>query len=840
MPRSAFHRRIALGFMLVLICAALVAGASILALRSVRARTEQLATNYARQLIQVEKLEAVEEASSAAARALLLTNDTSYAERVKAARAEGDELITELRGEIQSGGGQEALREIERLRSEHQKSLDQTIALRQSGAPLQNVSEQWRTLVSPRRDEVAAAIQVLRARKEALHEEALARVEQSSRRLTQLILAMTAVSLLLALVLAFVITRTLVRMYDAETLARQAADDARQWFATTLSSIGDAVIATDNHGKITFINGAAEALTAWNRSDAVGKPLEQVFSIISNKTGQPIENPVKQVLASGVGVQLTNDTVLVARDGKHKPIDDSAAPIRDAARGVTGVVLVFRDISERQRAEAAVRESKEWLATTVHSIGDAVIATDREGHITLMNPVAQKLTGWPEQQALGAPLEAVFNNINEDSRKRLQNPVEKVLATGQVVGLANHTVLVAKDGLEWPLDDSGAPIRDAQGNIIGVVLVFREVTERRRAEEALHRLSAIVESSDDAIIGKNLEGVITSWNSGAEKLYGYTTAEVLGRPVSLLVPDNHRDEMPEILQRLSRGEHIEHFESIRKRKDGKLVNISLNVSPIHDHAGKVVGASTIARDITEHKRAEEALLRSEKLASVGRMAATIAHEINNPLEAVVNSLYLALQDRGLPPQAREYLKVADEQLARVVHLTKQTLGFYRESRSHSAVRLPELMDDVLAFFGRKLADKHIAVSRRYDPKNGITAGTMGELRQVFTNMIANSIDALPEGGRLHVRVSCCPLPGNRMVRITVADTGRGIAPEHLGRIFEPFFTTKETIGTGLGLWITREIVQRHGGHVAVRTSPGKGTVFCIYLPAVQTAMAVSA
>ncbi len=1070
-----------------------------LALRSIRARTEQLASNYARQLIQVERLEAVEESATAEARALLLTNDPGYQERIARARLEGDRLLADLRAHIQSAGGQDALREIERLRREYQHALDQVIAERAAGAAMPPILDHWRAFTVPKRDELAAAIDTLRTRKQVLHEEALARVEQSSRRLSQLIAGMTIISLLLAAVLAFVITRTLVRMYDAETVARQAADDARQWFATTLSSIGDAVIATDKDGKVTFLNDAAEALTAWDRADAAGKPLEQVFSIINQKTGQPMQNPVKKVLATGIGVQLANDTVLVARDGQRKPIDDSAAPIRDAVRGITGVVLVFRDISERRRAEEAIRESKEWLATTLHSIGDAVIATDRNGRITLMNPVAQRLTGWVEQQALGAPLEAVFNIINEDTRKRLQNPVEKVLSSGQVVGLANHTILVAKDGTLWPLDDSGAPIRNAQGEIIGVVLVFREVTERRRTEEALHKLSAIVESSDAAIIGKDLEGIITSWNDGAQKLYGYSEAEALGHPVSMLLPEDHRDEMPAILQKLRRGERIDHFESIRKCKDGRLVDVSLNVSPILDHAGKVTGASTIARDITvkkateealrqsearfrsmyqqaqvgieqvgidgrllmvnealckmlgyseqelrsrtfedithpedrererqllqpmlagkvprydiekryiardgtpvwvwvtssavrdaagqpvyrvsviqnisdkkqaqdalqqsaesrrlalqaaelgtwdyrfdkgevlwdercrdqfgftagdridydgaidrihpddragvdeaveralagnhngmyhrqfrvrwpdgslhwidsygrvhfdgkgdgrrptrfigvnaditERKQAEEALLQSEKLASVGRMAATIAHEINNPLEAVVNSLYLALQDHSLSDAARGHLRVADEQLGRVVQLTKQTLGFYRETRARTVVKVPALIDDVLSFFGRKLNEKHIVVHKRYDAENGIAPGTTGELRQVLANLIANSIDALPADGHLHVRVARCHVAADPMVRITVADSGHGISTEHVGRIFEPFFTTKEKVGTGLGLWITREIVQRHGGRVVVRTRPGTGTVFCIYLPAAEAAMAVHA
>ncbi len=1094
MPSSAFHRRITVGFILVLLCAGLMAVASVAALRSIRAKSEQLANRYAQELILVERLETVAERQVASARGALLSPDPLYERRAKAAEEEARGLIARLQKEVRTPEGRQALRDVERTLANYQDDIDAAVTLRQSGATVEQATNHWRRNAALHQEAVSAAVRVLRAREEALLEQAIVTASRESAWLTKLVVAMTLVGLFLAAILAFVISRTLVRMYNAESASREAAEEARQWFATTLSSIGDAVIATDRDGRVTFLNGAAEALTAWNRAEALGRTLEEVFLIADEQTGETVDNPVQQVLETGVPVQLANSIVLVGRDGRRRPIDDSAAPIRDTVHGVTGVVLVFRDVSERRRAEAAIRESREWLETTVQSIGDAVIATDQHGRVTLMNHVAEKLTGWPAGRAIGAPLEAVFRIINELTRKPLESPVQKVLAGDQVVGLANRTVLIARDGAEWPLDDSGAPIRDAQGNIIGVVLVFREITERRRVEETLRRLSAIVESSNDAIIGKTLEGTITSWNAAAQALYGYTPEEIVGRPISVLVPPDQQDEMPEILRRLARGERIEHFETVRRRKDGTLVAVWLNVSPIHDAGGQVVGASTIVRDITEKRKAEEALraseqqfrtladsipqlawianadgwltwynrrwyeytgttaeqmegwgwqsvhdpamlpdvlkrwkqsiatgepfdmvfplrgadgrfrpfltrvmpvkdhdckvvrwfgtntdlsaerqaqkalerevqyrrlaleagelgtwdyrfdqgevfwdqtcrnqfgfavgdqisyeaalerihpedrpavenalrealagerggsyhcefrvvwadgsvhwitshgrvhfedqdgqsrpvrfigvnsdatarkqseaaiLRSEKLASAGRMAATIAHEINNPLEAVMNALYLATSDPSVPGAARAYLQTADEQLARVAQLTRQTLAFYRESKSHSLVRLPELVDDVLDFYARKFQQKQIEVTKRYESRNGLVPGSVGELRQVFSNLLANSLDALPEGGRLHVRVKrCC---GH--VCLTVADTGAGIAPDHLKRIFEPFFTTKESIGTGLGLWVASEIISRHGGKVAVRSRLGKGTVFCVYLPAAEGHTAVAA
>ena len=266
----------------------------------------------------------------------------------------------------------------------------------------------------------------------------------------------------------------------------------------------------------------------------------------------------------------------------------------------------------RRRAEEALRKQSEWLRVTLGSIGDAVISTDAEGRVTLMNSVAESLTGWTQAEALGQPLPDVFRIINEQTRQPGDSPVEKVLREGKVIGLANHTVLIAKDGAERPIDDSAAPIRDDEGQVIGVVLVFHDITERRQAEQARAHLAAIVESSDDAIISKNLEGIITSWNKGAEKLFGYTAAEAVGRPVTMLMPAKYVHEEPRILEKIRRGETIDHYETVRRRKDGTTIDISLTVSPIRDEAGEIIGASKIARDITERQRAQEALRKSEE------------------------------------------------------------------------------------------------------------------------------------------------------------------------------------------------------------------------------------
>jgi PAS domain S-box-containing protein len=284
------------------------------------------------------------------------------------------------------------------------------------------------------------------------------------------------------------------------------------------------------------------------------------------------------------------------------------------------VWLLNRSLGARQQAAAVLHEQREWFRTTLASIGDAVIATDLQGRVVLLNPVAQALTGWPQAEAEGQPLETVFRIVNEYTRQPVENPVAKALRQGTVVGLANHSTLIAKDGTERPIDDSAAPIKDEQGHIAGVILVFRDVTERRRADEARRRLAAIVASSEDAIVGKDLDGVITDWNAAAERVYGYPAAEVVGKPFSVLVPAERSSEVQDSVVRLRRGDRLDHFETVRRRKDGRLIDVSVSYSPIKDEEGRLVGTAVITRDITERKRAEKALREVE-----ARFAAIVNH-----------------------------------------------------------------------------------------------------------------------------------------------------------------------------------------------------------------------
>jgi two-component system CheB/CheR fusion protein len=304
----------------------------------------------------------------------------------------------------------------------------------------------------------------------------------------------------------------------------------------------------------------------------------------------------------------------------------------------------------------------------------------------------------------------------------------------------------------------------------------------------------------------------------------------------MLMPPDRVHEEPAILERIRRGEHIDHYESVRQRKDGTLIDVSLTISPIVNVRGQIVGASKIARDISERKLTEAALIKSEKLATAGRLAATLAHEINNPLQAVANLVDIWARSPGLDEQGKAYAAMAESELRRVNHLAQQALSFYRESAFPISVHVEETIDSVLSIYESRLEAKGIHVRKRYQ-LNDMTIRTYpGELRQVILALLLNAIEAVDAGGAIAVRArkeSYWKNPAIRGVRITISDNGGGIPAANIPRIFEPFFSTKGENGTGLGLWVASGIVDRSGGSILTRSSmqPGRrGTCFSIFLP----------
>lgn len=490
-----------------------------------------------------------------------------------------------------------------------------------------------------------------------------------------------------------------------------------------------------------------------------------------------------------------------------------------------------------RESEAALQQSRERLQVTLSSIGDAVVSCDAAGRITFMNPKAEEYVGWTTEAAAGTPIQQVLRVVDEETGEPVEDIAAQVLRERSPVRRADHLALVGRDGQSIPIEGSAAPIRNAAGELTGVVLVFHSVTEQRRAQEQIRaserRYRTLVELSPEAVV-VHLNGKIVYVNAVALRLFGAKYREELqGRKMLELVHAELHDLVRERIGDVESGGTAPLRELRIVRLDGQEVAVEATAGSI-DWQGQVA-VQSILRDITARKAAEALFVQTEKLASVGRMAASIAHEINNPLAAVMNTVYLARKTPEVPEPAVRYLEIAEDELKRVSHITRQVLGFYREGSALKQVAVDSIMESTLDLLQSKIRTKQAKIEKRYRGDLAIRA-VGGELRQVFSNLLVNSLECIGECGTVKLRITGgqCAKCGERLVRITVADNGSGIREAIRSRMFEALFTTKGDTGTGLGLWVSKQIVEKHGGTIRFRsraTGAQTGTVFSIVLKA---------
>jgi PAS domain S-box-containing protein len=949
-------------------------------------------------------------------RGYLLTNRDEYLTPYRDAQVELDPALTRLGSVAADQEAQQArIAELARLATAKMAELNRTVQLQQQGkgdearlGVLEGVGmklmDQARSVAADIRDEENRLLDVRIAASQAAVRRTL--VTFSLTTLTALVL-LVGVSI-------FQNRESLERDQAAEAIRRSEA-----WLSTTLNSIGDAVIATDGEGRLTFLNPIAQSLTGWTQDEAAAKPLVEVFSIINETTREVVESPVDKVIREGVIVGLANHTWLIARDGTETPIDDSAAPIKDAQGRVAGVVLVFRDITERKKQEAAAEEQhrlaafgrdvglaltespdlstlavrcaeetvkhldaafariwtvdeacevlelqassgcythidgpharvpigmykigkiaqertahltnsvigdpripaqewalregmvafagyplivedrllgvwamfarhtlseatlramesvargialglerqrteerlhreREWLRVTLASIGDAMIATDTQGRITLLNPVSQTLTGWTEAEARGRSVEEVFPIIHEHTRVAVDHPVGRVLRERVVVGLANHTLLVAKDGTEIPIEDSAAPILDEAGTIIGVVIVFRDATtERRHAaelRESEERFRQMAESIPQLAWMANPDGYLFWYNRRWYEYTGTTPEQMEGWGWKSV---HDPEALPGVLERwkasLASGEIFDMVFPLRSA-EGEYRPFLTRVMPVKDEQGRVVRWFGTNTDISVERRAEEALRASKEEAEQANQAKTqflaiLSHELRTPLNPILLAVTSMLERPSPPEELRPNLEMIHQNVNLQSRLIDDLLDVMRIVRGKmplhwEVVEAHSLIEDAVQICRSEVYGKELQLTLDLTARCHHINADPVRMRQVLWNLIKNAVKFTPKGGSITIRTSN-DVEGSAedRLRIEVSDTGIGIDPDMRSRIFDPFQQAESSItrrfgGLGLGLAISKGIIEGHGGLLTVESSgEDQGTTFRIDLRA---------
>jgi PAS domain S-box-containing protein len=449
------------------------------------------------------------------------------------------------------------------------------------------------------------------------------------------------------------------------------------------------------------------------------------------------------------------------------------------------------------------------------------------GNAALSAAVGMKV-GDNLSKSTGAPY-SVYSNGNAIETNDL--PVQKAARTCCPTGMTELEIRT-EDNSQTFLLASALPLFDEEGEVRGAVGAFFDVTDRKLMEDMLRERAELLDLASEAIMVRDAAGAIRFWNAGAEALYGWRREEVIGLDAHQILSTKFPVSDRKIAQVLASNGRWE-GNLIQRTKEGReLIVASRQV--LKSNSALVL---EINRDITTQLIAEEALKRSDRLAAMGKVAAIVAHEINNPLEAIMNAFYLLKDHPSLDEEARYYANLADQELARVSHITRQTLSFYRESQTAVEASVADLLNDVLGLQERLIQAQKIEVEKQYRVQ-GSVLGFPVELKQVFMNLVSNAIQAMPNGGRLRITVSRVgQRDGKTGVQINISDRGCGIKHEDARHLFEPFFTTKALKGTGLGLWISRSIIHKHDGTLNFRTvfsASGASTCFRIFLPAADS------
>ncbi len=624
------------------------------------------------------------------------------------------------------------------------------------------------------------------------------------------------------------------RQHEVRELLRklQAGEERLQGI---LDSISDAFVAIDRNWRFAYLNPSYLKLVS---------PL---FKSAEELLGQNLWEKFPDIADTEIG-QLYRDTMAGQITGAlelYYPPVGAWLEIR-AYPSSFGLSIYVQNITGRKKQEEAlvdltrkVSDQARIFDTALSNIADFAYTFDREGRFIYINKPLLDLWGLTLEEATGKNFFEL--QYPEDLAAKLQRQIREVVETGQVI--TDETPYTNPSGEEGWYEYIFSPVFAEDGSVEVVAGSTRVITERRKAEDGARQLAAIVQSSEDAIISKNLDGIIMSWNHGAERLFGYTFHEAVGQPVAILIPEERRDEEAEILDRIRNAKPVEHYETIRRRKNGELISVSLSVSPIKDHSGRVVGASKIARDITEQKKTELALKEAKETAesanrSKDHFLAVLSHELRTPLTPVLMTASSLEMDPTVPPNLRADMALIRRNVELETKLIDDLLDLSRITTGKlalhgRAIDLNEAVRQVCEICRQQVAEKNVQLEIELDAAAGSVHADPARLQQVLWNILKNAAKFTPEGGR--IRVSTSP-PVMGRAQIAIRDSGIGIEPAILPKIFDAFEQgdskiTRQFGGLGLGLAITKALVALHEGTIRAESEGiGHGSTFVIEWP----------
>lgn len=580
---------------------------------------------------------------------------------------------------------------------------------------------------------------------------------------------------------------------------------------------------------LLFYNDAYIPLIGERHPSALGKPILETFPEIA-----PIYGPLARRVLTGERIVLEDQLYRYTRRGDPEDLwfDLSYSPVHDEKGAVAGILAIGLNTTPRMHAERARGEAEARLRRVLETDAVGVIFFDHSGTVVDANEVFLNMVGYSKEEVAERKLHwRILTPPEWVAASEAQ--MEKLGRTGRIGPYEKEYIL--KDGSRRWMLFAGRDLGD--GTIAEYCI---DVSGRKSAEEARRAVEqqfrALVQATSDVIYRMSPDWTEMRRLRGRDFLT-HTSGGDRDWLEKYIHPED-RDRVWERIQEAIRTQGIFELEHRVLRADGEIGWTLSRAIPVRDERGEIREWFGSATDITGRKRAEDALLKSERLATLGRMAATIAHEISNPLEATTNLLFLIQIGEGVPEATRQLALAADAELKRVAHITRQSLGFYRESNGAATISIAELLDASIDLMRGKIKVKKAQIRKDWSETRVIRAAS-GELRQVFSNLLANSLDALEPGGAIWIRVRepwHRDSASGRGVRITFADDGKGIAPEVRSKIFDPLFSTKGDLGTGLGLWVTHQIVTKHGGTIRMRSRSGgekkTGTVFSLTFPAV--------